>query len=525
MSKKLSELTQVTEIKDNDLIYIVSLTRPEGDRSIGANKDTLGNSLGAATGVPTVVSAIWSTGLSFFVTADALYLEDILYSATAADVTLDAADPTLDRLDYLGFYASTGLVGKATGTANTSLLIEEPDYDPSDFYPIKLVLVKAGETTPSDPTTGDPTTTTLIFDEDTGSPTEWDLSLTSNLAVTTNDPYSGTKSIEATGADRNDRMTFDWTSPLRTDDISALTWWTKLDSDLGNNFIDIRFYNSGARVGGRTLFSTGENGYDSSNLNWQKITVNRDSLTNLKSGDYDRIVIRYYTATAVNWFFDLFDLNSGSTPIPPTDTESNASTTLTNTDNFNGNLSSTDDTVQKALDTLDDLVLGSPLTTKGDLYTYDTGDQRLPVGADGQVLEADSAEATGLKWVTPSGGSSDEFIAFAFSDETTDLAVGTSAISFAAPDFAITLTGVSVNVVTAPTGSTAIFDINEGGTSILSTKISIDAGETNSETAATPPVISDSSIAANAIITVDIDQVGSTVTGAGGKVWMYYTRT
>jgi len=48
---------------------------------------------------------------------------------------------------------------------------------------------------------------------------------------------------------------------------------------------------------------------------------------------------------------------------------------------------------------------GSPLTTKGDLYTYDTGDQRLPVGADGQVLTVDSAETTGIKWDTPSGGS------------------------------------------------------------------------------------------------------------------------
>lgn len=41
----------------------------------------------------------------------------------------------------------------------------------------------------------------------------------------------------------------------------------------------------------------------------------------------------------------------------------------------------------------------SPLTTKGDLYTYDTDNQRLPVGADNQILSADSAEATGLKWI------------------------------------------------------------------------------------------------------------------------------
>lgn len=42
----------------------------------------------------------------------------------------------------------------------------------------------------------------------------------------------------------------------------------------------------------------------------------------------------------------------------------------------------------------------SPLTTKGDIYTYDTGNQRLPVGADGTVLTADSAEATGNKWAS-----------------------------------------------------------------------------------------------------------------------------
>ena len=42
---------------------------------------------------------------------------------------------------------------------------------------------------------------------------------------------------------------------------------------------------------------------------------------------------------------------------------------------------------------------GSPLTTKGDLYTYSTTDARLAVGTNNFTLVADSAEATGLKYV------------------------------------------------------------------------------------------------------------------------------
>jgi hypothetical protein len=97
-------------------------------------------------------------------------------------------------------------------------------------------------------------------------------------------------------------------------------------------------------------------------------------------------------------------------------------------------------------------------------------------------------------------------------------------VTFRMP-YAFTLTGVRASVTTAPTDATLTVDINEGGVSILSTKLTIDATEKTSTTAATAAVISDSSLADDAEITIDIDQVGSTIAGAGLKVYLIGTKT
>ena len=117
-----------------------------------------------------------------------------------------------------------------------------------------------------------------------------------------------------------------------------------------------------------------------------------------------------------------------------------------------------------------------------------------------------------------------EVILLACSDETTALTVGTGKVTFRCP-FAFTITGVSASVNTAPVGSTIIVDINETGTTILSTKLSLDVSEKTTATAATAAVVSDASIAADAEISVDIDQIGSTVAGAGLKVKIEGYRT
>jgi hypothetical protein len=109
-------------------------------------------------------------------------------------------------------------------------------------------------------------------------------------------------------------------------------------------------------------------------------------------------------------------------------------------------------------------------------------------------------------------------------DESSSVTAGTNKVRFRMP-FAATLLEVRANVNTAPTGSTLIVDINEGGTSVLGTKLSIDAGETTSTTADAAATITDTALADDAEISIDIDQIGSTVAGAGLKVSLFVRRS
>tara|TARA_R110002020_G_C16317689_1_gene774461 strand:+ start:6618 stop:6998 length:381 start_codon:yes stop_codon:yes gene_type:complete len=103
------------------------------------------------------------------------------------------------------------------------------------------------------------------------------------------------------------------------------------------------------------------------------------------------------------------------------------------------------------------------------------------------------------------------------SDETSDLETGTAVTYFRLP-FGFTLLEIPrASVSTAPVGSTVIVDINVSGSTILSTKLSIDASEKTSTTAATPAVLSSKVFADDVDITFDIDQVGSSTAGKGLK--------
>lgn len=129
------------------------------------------------------------------------------------------------------------------------------------------------------------------------------------------------------------------------------------------------------------------------------------------------------------------------------------------------------------------------------------------------ALESDTFVMTsdaGTEYAAPTGSNAAlESFVVAASDETTALATGTGKVAFRMP-YAFTVTEVRASLTTAQSSGTIFtVDINEAGTTILSTKLTIDNGEKTSTTAATAAVVSDSALADDAEMTIDIDQIGA----------------
>lgn len=98
------------------------------------------------------------------------------------------------------------------------------------------------------------------------------------------------------------------------------------------------------------------------------------------------------------------------------------------------------------------------------------------------------------------------------SDLLSNLTAGTNRGYFRAPRV-IHLTAVRASVIAASSSGLVTVDINVNGATILSTKLTIDANEKTSTTAATPPVISTPTISDDDEVTIDIDGAGTAARG------------
>lgn len=106
-------------------------------------------------------------------------------------------------------------------------------------------------------------------------------------------------------------------------------------------------------------------------------------------------------------------------------------------------------------------------------------------------------------------------------DGATNLSTGDGKAYLTIPEQldGLNLSAVHARVITAPTGANLSVQIHNvtDAVDMLSTALTIDTSETGSDTAATAAVIdtSNDDVSTNDLIRIDVDQVGSTVTGAG----------
>jgi len=166
----------------------------------------------------------------------------------------------------------------------------------------------------------------------------------------------------------------------------------------------------------------------------------------------------------------------------------------------------------------------SVMTTTGDLVRYDSERERYGIGATGTVLTV----VGGLPaWASAGHVTQSRALEVACGSETDAITVGTAKITFRMP-FALTLnageSGVRASLTGAgSTSGTTTVDINEGGSTILSTKCTIDDGDLTSVGASSAVVVSDVNLADNASITVDVDAVTGGADETGLKIQLIGT--
>ena len=182
---------------------------------------------------------------------------------------------------------------------------------------------------------------------------------------------------------------------------------------------------------------------------------------------------------------------------------------------YNGNLYASDE--------------GLELTTKGDLHGFSTSNVRVPVGTNNYVLTADSTNANGVVWLDASSIKHSNALEVACSDESTALTTGTAKCTFRMP-FAMTLNSgedgfrASLTGAGSTSGSTTI-DCNMNGSTLLTTKCTINYGDKTSVGATVPVVIGTTALLDNSEITVDIDGLTGGADETGLKIQLIGTLT
>lgn len=245
---------------------------------------------------------VWTGGLGFTVSAAAYSISGVLYSSPQTNLTLSAADPSLDRIDVIAV-DNTGSVIVLTGTPAGSPLA--PPVDPTTQLEITFVIVPAASAVPV-------VANVDVYLENT----EWTTTATANINPTsTNNPYQGTKDIEATSAVAGNGLVLQ--KPSGTLDLSlysTLSFYIRNKAAWPNpKSISIVFLSSGVVVGSAVAFRDGIYGFVQTNvIAYQQIVI---PLSAFASGTTPINQVRFQVTGgggSIGWYIDNIKIQSNT---------------------------------------------------------------------------------------------------------------------------------------------------------------------------------------------------------------------
>lgn len=221
-------------------------------------------------------SVYWDTGYTFKVSECLYMIRGITYHSEAGTVTLEDADPDLDRIDVI-YVDSDETIGKITGTPSANPL--KPMVNPASQLELTYVYVAAGSTSPS-------VLNEQVYQENVEWATSWDSEIGGLVDFESIiSPYAGTYCIRASidPANPNPNLdgvdiyfdsasTYDITNAILVLMIKTNKSW--LSTTGGLCYLTLRLYN-GATLISQTpvVIKDGKYGFSSKVTTWQAIVV------------------------------------------------------------------------------------------------------------------------------------------------------------------------------------------------------------------------------------------------------------
>jgi hypothetical protein len=212
----------------------------------------------------------------FNVEANKYIINNTLYESYISDtISLSPAHATLDRIDTI-VINNDGTFSVLTGTPSTTPF--PSDLDELTQVKLTFVLVTANTTSVAS------VTNEVVYNENLGSPSEWNLLSATNAADTdyTLDTQDGAKSIHFPQTAGRGLVTFDKSTYINISDITSITFKVKfLVASTSQRFADFIIADYGV-VQHNIQVKDGNFGLDGNNIvDWQSVTIDANSIISI----------------------------------------------------------------------------------------------------------------------------------------------------------------------------------------------------------------------------------------------------